>query len=114
LKLEKHPDKTFIGKVEKGFDFLGYHFSPRGLMIANKTWTKFVALLHRLYEQKKTSADCGVVLGEYVRRWQRWTKAGINKTLKTPHDGGADNRTRYIDTLLSPCFPSCYPECNKS
>lgn len=26
LGLEKHPDKTFIGKIERGFDFLGYHF----------------------------------------------------------------------------------------
>ncbi len=26
--LEKHPDKTFIGRVEKEFDFLGYHFRP--------------------------------------------------------------------------------------
>ena len=25
LRLEKHPDKTFIGKIERGFDFLGYH-----------------------------------------------------------------------------------------
>ena len=24
------PDKTFIGHIEKGFDFLGYHVSPRG------------------------------------------------------------------------------------
>jgi hypothetical protein len=31
LRLEKHPDKTFIGRIEKGFDFLGYHFSPEGL-----------------------------------------------------------------------------------
>jgi len=31
LKLEKHPDKTYIGKIEKGFDFLGYRFEPRGL-----------------------------------------------------------------------------------
>ncbi len=28
LGLEKHPDKTFIGRIEKGFDFLGYHFGP--------------------------------------------------------------------------------------
>ncbi len=34
LKLEKHPDKTFIGRIEKGFDFLGYHFSPEGLSMA--------------------------------------------------------------------------------
>jgi hypothetical protein len=50
LKLEKHPDKTFIGNIEKGFNFLGYYFSPNGLKIANITWTKFVARLHRLYE----------------------------------------------------------------
>jgi hypothetical protein len=55
--LEKHPDKTFIGKIEKGFDFLGYHFSPHGLRIANITWSKFEARLYRLYEQKKASAD---------------------------------------------------------
>jgi hypothetical protein len=30
LKLEKHPDKTYIGKIERGFDVLGYHFSPQG------------------------------------------------------------------------------------
>ena len=24
LDLEKHPDKTFIGRIEKCFDFLGY------------------------------------------------------------------------------------------
>jgi hypothetical protein len=23
LRLEKHPDKTFIGRIERGFDFLG-------------------------------------------------------------------------------------------
>ncbi|MFT6991854.1 MAG: hypothetical protein ACJASL_003850, partial [Paraglaciecola sp.] len=26
LKVEQAPDKTFIGKISKGFDFLGYHF----------------------------------------------------------------------------------------
>ena len=31
LRLEKHPDKTFIGRIEKGFDFLGFHFSRDGL-----------------------------------------------------------------------------------
>ena len=31
LQLEKHPGKTFIGRIEKGFDFLGYRFTPRSL-----------------------------------------------------------------------------------
>jgi hypothetical protein len=30
LKVEKHPDKTFIGRIKRGFDFLGYQFSTRG------------------------------------------------------------------------------------
>lgn len=41
LKLEKHPDKTFIGRIEKGFDFLGYHFAPGGLSIARSTVAAF-------------------------------------------------------------------------
>ena len=28
LLLEKHPDKTFVGRIEKGFDYLGYQFQP--------------------------------------------------------------------------------------
>jgi len=52
LKLEKHPDKTYIGKIDKGFDFLGYHFSPDGLSIAEKTIENFYERATRLLEQK--------------------------------------------------------------
>ncbi len=31
LVLEQHPDKTLIGRVGRGFDFLGYHFKPNEL-----------------------------------------------------------------------------------
>ncbi len=31
LWLLKHPDKTFVGRTERGFDFLDYHFGPEGL-----------------------------------------------------------------------------------
>jgi hypothetical protein len=31
LRLEKHPGKTFIGRIERGFDFPGYRFSREGL-----------------------------------------------------------------------------------
>jgi len=46
-------DKTFIGRIEKGFDFLGYHFSPEGLSMAEKTIEKFLARAVRLYEQER-------------------------------------------------------------
>ncbi|MEO8326954.1 MAG: hypothetical protein ABI618_13955 [Nitrospirota bacterium] len=53
LGLLKHPAKTFIGKIEKGFDFLGYRFSPEGLTVARKTVEQFVTRAHRLYEQER-------------------------------------------------------------
>jgi RNA-directed DNA polymerase len=77
LSLEKHPDKTFIGRIEKGFDFLGYRFSPQGLEVAVKTIEQFIARFHRLYEQKKTAPNIEAVLGEYETRWLRWTQAGL-------------------------------------
>jgi RNA-directed DNA polymerase len=52
MGLEKHPDKTFIGRIEKGFDFLGYHFSPEGLAVAKAAIEKFVERATRLYEQE--------------------------------------------------------------
>jgi RNA-directed DNA polymerase len=81
VKLEKHPDKTFIGKIEKGFDFLGYHFSKQPLEIARKTIQKHVLRIVQLYEQlrkkKATSDETASSLGLYVTRWQRWAVAGL-------------------------------------
>ncbi len=49
LRLEQHPDKTLIGRTERGFDFLGYHFSPDGLTLARKTIGNFTDNILRLY-----------------------------------------------------------------
>ena len=51
LGLDMHPDKTFVGRIEKGFDFLGYHFSRTGLTVAKAIIEKFVERAARLYEQ---------------------------------------------------------------
>ncbi len=61
LRLEKHPDKTFIGRIERGFDFPGYHFSPAGLTVAKEA--RFVARATRLYEQEPGEADASARLG---------------------------------------------------
>jgi hypothetical protein len=44
LKLEKHPDETSMGRIEKGFDFLGYRGSLKGLCFAEKAIDNFDAL----------------------------------------------------------------------
>ncbi len=40
-----------MGRIEKGFNFIGYHFSPKGLSLAHKTIDNFVEKALRLYEQ---------------------------------------------------------------
>jgi len=73
LKVEKHPDKTFIGKAEKGFDFLGYHFEPGVLKPSCQTLKNHAERICRLYEQ---GAGWNRIR-QYVRRWVSWLKAGI-------------------------------------
>jgi hypothetical protein len=72
LRLEQHPDKTLIGRVERGFDFLGYRFEPRGITLAKKTIINFIAKALRLYEQEPPHTRVRR-LGEYVSRWLAWT-----------------------------------------
>jgi RNA-directed DNA polymerase len=77
--LEKHPDKTFIGKIAKGFDFLGYHFDRERLSLAAKTVSNAIVKVYRLYEQNKTEPDNGsAVIDKYCRRWLTWTVAGLH------------------------------------
>jgi hypothetical protein len=60
LRVRQHPEKTFIGRIARGFDFLGYQF--------------FCAEdVSRRYEQ---GADVSRI-GTYVVRWIAWVRAGL-------------------------------------
>ena len=78
LQVVKHPDKTFIGRVAKGFDFLGYWFSPAGLGIARKTVERMVENMLRFYEQGAPDER----IEAYFLRWCRWVTGGISASLK--------------------------------
>ncbi len=80
LKLEKHPEKTFVGKTERSFDSLGYPIRPDGISVASKTLERFVSRAARLYEREPV-ATTAPRLGPYVRRWTRWVRAGLGSTL---------------------------------
>jgi hypothetical protein len=77
LGLVKHPEKTFIGRIEKGFDWLGYHMSRAGVCVATTTLQHFVARSLRLYEQELREGGASSRLGDYVRCWVRWVSAGL-------------------------------------
>ena len=77
LRLDTHPGKTFIGRIDKGFDFLGYQFSRTRLRVARSTLRKSNEHIVRLYEQKKKGPDWPLVLERYVRRWRGWVMGGL-------------------------------------
>jgi hypothetical protein len=81
--LQQHPDKTFIGRIERGFDWLGYAFNERGrVQPAAKTSQKFILNLHRLYEQARrrqlSIEQLRKRVMDYIKRWQQWANAGID------------------------------------
>ena len=67
LKLKMHPDKTYIGCIKKGFDFLGVHFGALPT-IAKASLEKHRAKLAQRYAQGASP----VCIGDYVARWTSW------------------------------------------
>ena len=66
---------TFVGRIEKGFDFLGYQITSAGLAgVARRTAEKFVERITQLYEQGVDT----VRIGNYVRRWLAWFFSGLS------------------------------------
>ncbi len=78
LRVEKHPDKTYIGKVERGFGFLGYFLKPEMVKVSVSTLKRFGQRITQLYEQ---GADI-VRIGEYVRHWLRWVRTGKRRSVR--------------------------------
>ena len=51
LKVKQYPDKTFVGRISRGFEFLGYAITTPGIVgVAKKTLERFVERVTRLYE----------------------------------------------------------------
>ncbi|EAS9473521.1 hypothetical protein EPD38_24380, partial [Salmonella enterica] len=70
------PDKTFIGRVEKGFDWMGFWFTEKGCDgVAPRALQHFKDRLRRLYERvRQWPEDLRLrrMVG-YVRNWLRWS-----------------------------------------
>lgn len=77
LGFTQHPDKTFIGKVEKGFDWMGFFFNADGCVsVAPRALSNHSRKLRRLYEQthcRYTEEQALIRVAAYTTRWLRWT-----------------------------------------
>ena len=68
LRVAMHPDKTFIGKIAKGFDFLGFHISPTGVTVSAAALSRHEQKVSRLYEQGASTKR----IRDYRKRWLAW------------------------------------------
>lgn len=79
---ETHPDKTFIGSIEKGFDWMGFWFTHLGCtQVAPRALNNHRQKRIRLYEQirKLPAQEQAIRMRRYVTRWEQWR----DNTLKT-------------------------------
>jgi RNA-directed DNA polymerase len=73
LHVEQHPDKTLIGRISRGFDFLGCAFTPARLEVHTPAVERCVERVSRLYER---GVDL-VHIGAYARRCLRWARVSV-------------------------------------
>ena len=72
LRLGLRPEKTFMGRYQKGFDLLGYHITPQGFSPSQKTQEKALENALRRYAQGGSKS-----LQLYLNRWRTWVHAGL-------------------------------------
>ncbi len=114
LKVEQHPDKTYIGRVERGLNFLGYFLKPGILRVSRGTFERFTERISRLYEQAAVLER----IEEYVKHWFKWVRTGIGvwinnneneRIKKHPHPSANEEcRCLYIEAINYLVFINCF------
>lgn len=73
---ERHPDKTRIGKIVNGFDWLGVWFTPTETTIAPRAMANHAERCRQVYNRAVligSSHDTAMIrVREYQQRRQRW------------------------------------------
>uniref|UniRef100_UPI0035C6B780 reverse transcriptase domain-containing protein n=1 Tax=Serratia quinivorans TaxID=137545 RepID=UPI0035C6B780 len=82
---ETHPDKTQLGRIAQGFDWLGVWFTPTGSTIAPRALENHRARRARLYEQAcrqgLSSTETELRVRTYEARWILWAERMLGHPL---------------------------------
>tara|TARA_R110001592_G_scaffold298779_1_gene569600 strand:+ start:416 stop:1426 length:1011 start_codon:yes stop_codon:yes gene_type:complete len=81
LKLKQHPDKTDIGRISNGFDFLGYQYGQEKITVSKRTLQNHICRITQLYEQKKHLPNWKMLLDDYRQHWVTWVYSGIPSSI---------------------------------
>jgi hypothetical protein len=86
-----HPDKNFIGRGSRGFDWLGVDFNDHGATgISARAREHHHERCQRLYEQSlRRGMDTETALvrvQDYRKRWSEWAEALLSKACCTLPD----------------------------
>lgn len=80
---ETHPDKTQLGRIEQGFDWLGVWFTPEGTIIAPRALENYRVQRLRLYEQARrrglSATETGARVQAYEARWTTWAQGMLRR-----------------------------------
>ncbi|MGN5174663.1 reverse transcriptase domain-containing protein [Aeromonas sp. 102P] len=75
LGFSQHPNKTFIGHIAKGFDWMGFWFTQQGCQsVAPRAQHNHHRKLNRLLEQvrKLPAKQRAIRTMSYLTRWYHW------------------------------------------
>ena len=73
LKLSLAYDKTYIGKISNGSEFLGFAKYPGGISLSKNTLCRMFQKLVWLYEHQAPKERLRI----YLTRWQTWVKSQV-------------------------------------
>ena len=74
LHFKLAPDKTYIGKTTKAFDFLGFKFDNRGVIgVGDLAFKRHITKVTALYEQSCSKDK----ISNYKKHWRTWSQIGL-------------------------------------
>lgn len=102
LKLKLHPDKTYIGRIKKGFDYLGFHLKPPEVRVSLPCLLRAAAKARLLFEQTH-NMDC---VWRYWRRFLHWVEMklqALRSVQQDFHDSNSEitHTNNFVNCALS-------------
>lgn len=102
LRLTVHPEKRFIGRAERGCDFLGFTVHPLRRLEPSVVSIQLLGVRARRLYERGADEDR---LRRYVHHWFTWFTSGLGH-LAMP----AADETRYWRYALNACTPATTKE----